>query len=59
MQFTNPAWPAALKAVVDQVKDGLGLPEESAVQANLYKLLLYEVGGHFKVHRDSEKEPGL
>lgn len=29
------------------------------VEAHPYKLLLYEIGGHFKFHRDTEKEPGM
>ncbi len=39
----------------------LGLDEHQTahVHANLYKLLLYEPGGHFAAHRDTEKEPGM
>ena len=29
------------------------------MEARLYKLLVYEAGGHFKSHRDTEKEPGM
>lgn len=29
------------------------------VTASLYKLVLYEPGGFFKPHRDTEKEPGM
>ena len=29
------------------------------VQANLYKLLIYEKDGHFLTHRDTEKEPRM
>jgi hypothetical protein len=29
------------------------------VDAELYKLLLYETGGHFKPHTDTEKVPGM
>jgi hypothetical protein len=29
------------------------------VSAHFYKMLLYEEGGHFKKHRDTEKEPGM
>ncbi|CAM6094926.1 unnamed protein product [Calypogeia fissa] len=29
------------------------------VEAHLYKLLLYEKGGQFKMHRDTEKEKGM
>lgn len=37
----------------------LGLSNATeAVEACFYKMLLYEPGGHFKRHRDSEKENG-
>ncbi|EFJ21279.1 hypothetical protein SELMODRAFT_417764 [Selaginella moellendorffii] len=29
------------------------------VEAHLYKLLVYDSDGHFKLHRDTEKEPGM
>ena len=29
------------------------------LEAHLHKLLQYEEGGHFKVHRDVEKEKGM
>lgn len=29
------------------------------VEAHLYKMLMYERGGHFLAHRDTEKEPGM
>ena len=37
----------------------LGLANATeAVEASFFKMLLYEPGGHFKRHRDSEKENG-
>jgi 2OG-Fe(II) oxygenase superfamily len=33
--------------------------EKREIRANLYKILLYEEGGHFLPHRDSEKEDGM
>lgn len=33
--------------------------ESLNIKANLYKLLLYEAGGHFTPHRDTEKEDGM
>lgn len=33
--------------------------DASKVKANFYKLLWYEAGGHFKTHRDTEKESGM
>ncbi|KAG0586634.1 hypothetical protein KC19_2G105300 [Ceratodon purpureus] len=45
----------AMKAVAS-----MGLVGDAAhVEAHLYKLLFYERGGHFSVHRDTEKEKGM
>ena len=40
------------------VRVALGVPSSYRVFARLYKLLLYERGGHFAKHRDTEKENG-
>ncbi len=54
------------RQVVPQVCTSLGLNLSAAaaashndVEARLYKLLVYEVGGFFRSHRDSEKEAGM
>ena len=52
------AWRDSLAKVMDVVADGLGLPAER-LGAELYKLLLYEKGGFFAEHRDTEKVPGM
>jgi hypothetical protein len=36
----------------------LGVSSDN-VEARLYKLVLYEEGGFFKSHKDTEKEPGM
>lgn len=47
-------------ALVNLAMGHLGMPNAAlAVEAHLYKMLLYEPGGHFKKHRDSEKETGI
>jgi hypothetical protein len=50
-------------AVVQESCYQLGISEsrfqERKIRANLYKMLLYEVNGHFLPHRDSEKEDGM
>ena len=51
----NEHFLAGVENVVSAVKKHLGC-DKKAVQANLYKVLLYEKGGHFKAHRDTEKE---
>jgi 2OG-Fe(II) oxygenase superfamily len=57
-------WENTLKEVVCQACLELGITTTGfhatrKVHANLYKLLLYEVGGHFTPHRDTEKEDGM
>ncbi len=54
-------WQVALRRIVSDCTASLGMTVEQQinVRANLYKLLLYEPGGHFKKHRDTEKEPGM
>jgi len=47
-------WNRAIAEVTQSVAMDLGLLENQ-LQANLYKLLLYERGGFFLPHRDSEK----
>jgi predicted 2-oxoglutarate/Fe(II)-dependent dioxygenase YbiX len=54
----NPAWDPCLKKLVHQVAESLDV-SPSLVRAELYKLLLYEEGGFFKKHRDTEKAKGM
>jgi hypothetical protein len=56
--LTNPRWEGALTKLVATVASGLGR-DPGSTRANLYKLLLYEPGGFFKPHRDTEKEQGM
>jgi predicted 2-oxoglutarate/Fe(II)-dependent dioxygenase YbiX len=56
--ITNPDWPNILQSLLqEKVVSGLGVPHK--IRCTLYKLLLYEKGGHFKAHRDTEKEDGM
>jgi flagellar biosynthesis GTPase FlhF len=52
----NPGWAAMLERTVSKVGQDLGC--DQAIEAQLYKLLLYEPGQHFAPHRDSEKVDG-
>jgi 2OG-Fe(II) oxygenase superfamily len=56
-------WDKHLQLVVDKACYEMGFSSERIrnlnVHANLYKLLLYETGGHFTPHRDIEKENGM
>ena len=46
--ITNPGWDSSIHALISRVGDALGF-KGCAVDAVLYKFLLYEKGGHFKV----------
>ena len=53
-------WTSAVTDVVlPQLSKDLGLDSVDAVNCRLYKMLIYEQGGFFHVHRDSEKERGM
>ena len=51
-------WADSFKRILGEVADGLGCPSER-LEAKPYKLLVYEPGGFFTPHRDTEKEPGM
>ena len=57
--INGPAWANFMKKQLQQLKDKFVLPETTTVHANLYKLLLYEPGGFFMKHKDTEKESGM
>jgi predicted 2-oxoglutarate/Fe(II)-dependent dioxygenase YbiX len=50
-------WARTLKQIVQRAAEGLGVT--GAVRAELYKLLVYDEGGFFVSHRDTEKAPGM
>ena len=47
---TNPRWEESLRRLLEQVKTELGCNTKMKVTCELYKLLLYEQGGFFKVN---------
>ncbi len=49
------AWSATVTEAMRPVAEQLGLPTDQ-LEARLYKLLVYEKGGFFLRHRDSEKD---
>ena len=57
IEIKNETWNENLDKLVEKVAKDLGC--SGKVKANLYKMLLYEKGGHFKKHRDTEKEKGM
>lgn len=58
ISIKNENFLIGVENVVTAVKKHLGC-DNKAVRANLYKLLFYEKGGHFKPHRDTQKENGM
>ena len=56
-------WKTYFHQLVRQQCFHLGISYERfdnlGIQANLYKLLIYEKDGHFLTHRDTEKEPHM
>ncbi len=54
----SDAWNAAIADATRTVAEDLGLPADQ-LEAKLYKLLVYEKGGFFLPHRDSEKHDGM
>ena len=47
--ITNPRWEENLQELLDEIKTELGCSPKMKVTCELYKLLLYERGGFFKV----------
>jgi hypothetical protein len=58
VRISGKSWAASFEAILRQVVAGLGC-EGMAVSAELYKLLVYDRGGFFLAHRDTEKEGGM
>lgn len=52
------AWPETFATILDAVATGIGCPA-NALDARLYKLLVYPTGGFFSPHRDTEKVDGM
>jgi predicted 2-oxoglutarate/Fe(II)-dependent dioxygenase YbiX len=50
-------WPKTLVAILDAVAEGLGVADP--IEAEFYKLLIYDEGSFFVSHRDTEKSPGM
>jgi hypothetical protein len=57
VRIAGKHWPQTIQAVVARVAEGLGVADP--VEAELYKLLVYDTGSFFVPHRDTEKVPGL
>ncbi len=58
VRIAGKSWDKSFEEILRRVTDGLGCGEV-AISAELYKLLVYDTGGFFKAHRDTEKAPGM
>ena len=58
VRLSGKAWPDTLAKILDAAAAGLGCPS-GRLDAQLYKLLVYETGGFFSPHRDTEKADGM
>ena len=58
VRLGGEAWPETFARILDAAAAGLGCPSER-LDARLYKLLVYEPGGFFLPHRDTEKADGM
>ncbi|PRW33301.1 2og-fe oxygenase superfamily [Chlorella sorokiniana] len=60
LTLRNPKWESeVIPAAIQRTKLALGIPGAAEVEAQLYRLLLYDQGSFFVKHRDSEKCPGM
>jgi hypothetical protein len=57
VRIGGQGWSQTLAGLVERVAQGLGV--DGPVEAELYKLLVYEQGGFFVGHRDTEKAAGM
>jgi hypothetical protein len=58
VKIAGKSWAVNFENLVSKVKAGLGW-EDASVCAELYKLLVYDRGGFFLAHRDTEKTEGM
>jgi hypothetical protein len=58
VRIAGKSWNVNFENVLSKVKTGLGC-DDAIVTAELYKLLVYDRGGFFLAHRDTEKAAGM
>lgn len=58
VKIGGKSWNASFENILSKVKTGLGC-DDAIVTAELYKLLVYDRGGFFLAHRDTEKAAGM
>lgn len=57
--LSGPGWEATLGAVLNGIRDGLGLPPTTKLRAALHAMLVYGKGQFFLPHQDSEKDDAM
>ncbi|MEA2730703.1 MAG: hypothetical protein QOF70_5178 [Acetobacteraceae bacterium] len=57
VRIAGKHWPDTIRAIATRVAEGLGVADP--IEAELYKLLVYDEGSFFVPHRDTEKAPGM
>ena len=58
VRIGGKSWKTSFNAILARVTQGLGCTD-AEVSAELYKLLVYDTGGFFTAHRDTEKASGM
>ena len=58
VRLAGAAWPDTFAKIMHSVATGLGCPKDR-LDAQLYKLLIYETGGFFSATGDTEKADGM
>jgi len=58
VQIGGRSWGANFESILSKVKAGLGCGD-AVICAEFYKLLVYDRGGFFLAHRDTEKTAGM
>jgi len=57
IRIEGKGWGRTLKTILARIAAGLGVTEP--IEAEFYKLLIYDEGSFFASHRDTEKAPGM
>lgn len=58
LNLSGSSWKKTTRKLLRLAADGLGCPRDQ-LKAELYKLLIYQTGGFFIPHRDTEKSDGM
>ncbi len=58
IKISGKSWAGNLENILSKVTAGLGC-QDAKVSAELYKMLVYDRGGFFLAHRDTEKTAGM